>query len=110
MSSEPIIQLKNVNKTFGTQHVLRGTNLSISEGKTTVIVGGSGQGKSVIIKHILGLIQPDDGEVLVYGKDINRISKKELREIRTNFGVLFQSAALFDSMTVFDNVALPLRE
>ncbi len=110
MNSKPVIQLININKTFGSQRVLRGMNLSISEGKTTIIVGGSGQGKSVIIKHILGLIQPDSGEVLVYGKDINKISKKELRGIRTNFGVLFQNAALFDSMTVFDNVALPLRE
>jgi phospholipid/cholesterol/gamma-HCH transport system ATP-binding protein len=80
------------------------------EGKTTVIVGGSGQGKSQIIKHILGLIQPDSGQVIVFGKDINAIRKKELREIRNNFGVLFQNAALFDSMTVYDNVALPLRE
>lgn len=110
MNGKPVIQLINVNKSFGTQQVLRGTNLSISEGKTTVIVGGSGQGKSVIIKHILGLIQPDSGEVRVFGHDINRISKKKLREIRTNFGVLFQNSALFDSMTVYDNVALPLRE
>lgn len=110
MNIKPIIQLIDIKKTFGSQQVLRGMNLSITEGKTTVIVGGSGQGKSVIIKHILGLVKPDSGKVLVYGKDINNISKKELREIRTNFGVLFQTAALFDSMTVFDNVALPLRE
>lgn len=110
MSIKPIIQLTDIKKTFGSQQVLRGMNLSITEGKTTVIVGGSGQGKSVIIKHILGLVKPDSGKVLVYGKDINNISKRELREIRTNFGVLFQNAALFDSMTVFDNVALPLRE
>jgi len=110
MNSKPVIQLIDVKKTFGSQQVLCGTNLSIPEGKTTVIVGGSGQGKSVIIKHILGLVQPDSGQVLVYDKDINKISKKELMEIRTNFGVLFQNSALFDSMTVFDNVALPLRE
>jgi phospholipid/cholesterol/gamma-HCH transport system ATP-binding protein len=104
-----IIQLIDVKKTFGSQPVLKGVNLSIPAGKTTVIVGGSGQGKSLILKHILGLIQPDSGQVLVYGKDLNKISKKDLRDIRTNFGVLFQNSALFDSMTVFDNVALPLR-
>jgi phospholipid/cholesterol/gamma-HCH transport system ATP-binding protein len=110
MNDHQIIQLKNVRKTFGEQEVLRGINLSIFDGKTTVIVGGSGQGKSSILKLILGLVKPDSGEVLVYGKDINGISKRELVEIRTNFGVLFQNAALFDSMTVYDNVALPLRE
>ncbi|HMK49764.1 MAG TPA: ATP-binding cassette domain-containing protein [Thermodesulfovibrionales bacterium] len=110
MNGEPIIQLIEVHKTFGAQHVLKGINLSIYQGKTTVIVGESGQGKSSVIKHILGLVKPDSGKVLVYGKDINQISKKDLKEIRTNFGVLFQNAALFDSMTVFENVALPLRE
>lgn len=110
MSKVPIIQMVNVEKTFGTQKVLRGVNLAIMEGKTTVIVGGSGQGKSVIIKHMLGLVEPDSGEVLINGKDINRIGKKELSDIRMQFGVLFQNSALFDSMNVFDNVALPLRE
>lgn len=110
MNIKPIIELIDIKKTFGSQQVLRGLNLSIMDGKTTVIVGGSGQGKSVIIKHILGLVEPDSGKILVYGKDINMISKKDLRDIRTNFGVLFQDSALFDSMTVFDNVALPLRE
>jgi len=84
--------------------------MSIYEGKTTVIVGESGQGKSLILKHILGLVKPDSGKVLVYGKDIFRINRSELNEIRSHFGVLFQKAALFDSMTIFDNVALPLRE
>jgi phospholipid/cholesterol/gamma-HCH transport system ATP-binding protein len=110
MSEKAVIELVNVRKSYGSQEVLKGVNLSIMEGKTTVIVGGSGQGKSQIIKHILGLIKPDSGQVIVYGKDIARVSKKELKEIRTHFGVLFQNAALFDSMTVFDNVALPLRE
>jgi phospholipid/cholesterol/gamma-HCH transport system ATP-binding protein len=110
MNPEPVIQLTDVKKRFGSQNVLKGVNLSIFTGKTTVIVGASGQGKSLIIKHILGLVKPDNGRVLVYGKDINKIRKRELKEIRTHFGVLFQNAALFDSMTVFDNVALPLRE
>ncbi|KPK44150.1 MAG: ABC transporter [Nitrospira bacterium SM23_35] len=107
---EPIIELINVRKKFGRQEVLKGVNLSIYEGKTTVIVGESGKGKSLVLKHILGLIKPDSGKVLVFGKDVNKIGSKELKDIRSYFGVLFQNAALFDSMTVFDNVALPLRE
>jgi len=110
MNTEPIIQLIDVKKGFGQQQVLKGINLSIFEGKTTVIVGESGKGKSLILKHILGLMKPDSGQVLVFNKDINKIKKKELKEIRSYFGVLFQNSALFDSMTVFDNVALPLRE
>ncbi len=110
MNVEPIIQLDDVKKRFGLQQVLKGINLSIYEGKTTVIVGESGKGKSLILKHILGLIKPDSGKVLVYGKDLIKTNKKDLKEIRSYFGVLFQNAALFDSMTVFDNVALPLRE
>jgi len=107
---EPLIQLIDVRKSFGGQEVLKGVNLTIYEGKTTVIVGESGKGKSLILKHILGLIRPDSGKVLVFGKDMNKIGRKELKDIRSHFGVLFQNAALFDSMTVFDNVALPLRE
>lgn len=110
MNENPIVQLIDVRKSYGSQEVLRGVNLSIMEGKTTVIVGGSGQGKSQIIKHILGLVKPDSGKVLVYDKDLNEVRTKELKVIRNNFGVLFQNAALFDSMTVYDNVALPLRE
>lgn len=104
------IQLIGVEKSFGPQKVLRGIDLTVYEGTTTVIVGGSGQGKSVILKHMLGLIRPDAGQVLVLGQDMARIRGKELKRVRKNFGVLFQNAALFDSMTVFDNVALPLRE
>ncbi len=107
---EPIIQLIDVRKRFGDQEVLKGINLSIYEGKTTVIIGESGKGKSLILKHILGLIKADSGTVRVFGKDLDTIGKRELKNIRSHFGVLFQNAALFDSMTVFDNVALPLRE
>ena len=110
MNAEPMIQLIDVKKKFGSQDILKGVNLSIYEGKTTVIVGESGKGKSLILKHILGLVRPDKGKVLVEGKDINKIGRKGLKDIRAKFGVLFQNAALFDSMTVFDNVALPLRE
>jgi phospholipid/cholesterol/gamma-HCH transport system ATP-binding protein len=105
-----VIQLIDVEKSFKSQQVLRKVNLSILEGTTMVIVGGSGQGKSVLLKHMLGLLQPDRGQVKVFGKDLAKISKKELIEVRKNYGVLFQNLALFDSMTVFDNVALPLRE
>lgn len=110
MNTEPMIRLIDVRKKFGSQEILKGINLSIYEGKTTVIVGESGKGKSLILKHILGLIRPDKGKVLVEGNDINKIGRKDLKAIRSKFGVLFQNAALFDSMTVFDNVALPLRE
>ncbi len=104
------IQLINVKKSFGRQEVLKKVNLTVSEGTTTVIVGASGQGKSVILKHMLGLVKPDSGQVLVFGKDISQLRRKELRNIRKDFGVLFQNVALFDSMTIYDNVALPLRE
>ena len=104
------IQLIGVEKSFGRQQVLRGVNLEVREGGTTVIVGASGTGKSLILKHMLGLIRPDQGQVLVFGQDLAKIGKRELKKIRMNFGVLFQNAALFDSMTVYDNVALPLRE
>jgi len=113
--NEPIIQLVDVHKSFETangtvQKVLRGVNLKIRSGMTTVIGGASGQGKSVTIKLILGLMQPDSGQVLVEGKDITTMDSDELKEIRSNFGVVFQGVAPFDSMTVFENVALPLEE
>lgn len=108
--SEPIIQLIDVDKSFGSQKVLDHLNLSIEPGKTTVIAGGSGQGKSVTLKLILGLLKPDSGKVLVKGKDITRMRQRELNEVRRIFGVLFQGAALLDSLNVFDNVALPLTE
>lgn len=110
MNEKTVIEISGLRKSFGGQEVLKGVDLSIAGGKTTVIVGGSGQGKSLIIKHILGLIRPDGGSVKVYGKEMSDIKKKELDGIRTGFGVLFQNAALFDSMTVYDNIALPLRE
>jgi len=105
-----IIELSGVKKSFGRQSVLRGVDLQVREGRTLVIVGASGQGKSVIIKHMLGLVRPDRGVVKVFGQDINRLDRKEKDAVRENFGVLFQNAALFDSMNVYDNVALSLRE
>lgn len=106
----PVIQLKDVCKSFGSQTVLSHVNVDFPEGKTTVIVGASGQGKSVTLKLILGLLRPDSGEVLVDGVDIVRVDTKELRRVRKQFGVLFQGGALLDSLTVYENIALPLEE
>lgn len=108
--SSAIIEFRNVVKYFGTQKVLAGVNITFETGKTTVIAGGSGQGKSVTLKLILGLLKPDSGEILVNGRDITSLNRRELNEVRKKFGVLFQGAALLDSMTVYDNVALPLQE
>ena len=108
--SEYCIRLIDIHKSFGSQAVLRGVDLHIERGATTVICGESGQGKSVLLKHILGLVRPDRGQVLVEGEDISRLKGAALNHLRTRFGVLFQGVALFDSMSVFDNIALPLRE
>lgn len=105
-----MIKLQSVEKTLGGQQVLKGVDLEIPTGKLTTIIGPSGEGKSVILKHMIGLLRPDRGKVLVDGTDISRLKEKELNEVRKRFAMLFQSAALFDSMTVFDNVAFPLRE
>jgi phospholipid/cholesterol/gamma-HCH transport system ATP-binding protein len=108
--SSSIIEFHNVVKAFGQQRVLDDVTVSFMSGKTTVIAGGSGQGKSVTLKLILGLLTPDSGQILVNGRDITRMRLRELNKIRERFGVLFQGAALLDSMTVFENVALPLQE
>jgi phospholipid/cholesterol/gamma-HCH transport system ATP-binding protein len=108
--SQPIIEFKNVVKSFGQQIILDRVNLTINRGVTTVIAGPSGQGKSVTMKLILGLLRPDSGQIVVEGQDVTKMRAKALREIRTKFGVLFQGSALLDSLTVFANVALPLEE
>jgi len=105
-----MIKLVGVEKTFGKQAVLRGVDLTIPSGKLTTIIGPSGEGKSVLLKHIIGLMQPDRGEVWIDGTDIARLKGQALNEVRKKFAMLFQGAALFDSMTVFENVAFPLRE
>lgn len=105
-----MINLVNIHKSFNGQKVLDGLNLFIETGEITVIIGQSGGGKSVLLKHIIGLIRPDQGQVLVDGVDITRLSDRKLNDIRKNFGMLFQDAALFDSMTVGENVAFPLKE
>ncbi|HEY9162706.1 MAG TPA: ABC transporter ATP-binding protein [Desulfomonilia bacterium] len=103
------IVINGLKKSFKGQTILDGVDLVIPEGKTTVIIGPSGTGKSVMIKHILGLIKPDGGEILIDGKDVTKLNDIELNEIRKNFGVCFQDAALFDSMSVGENVGFPYK-
>ena len=105
-----MISLSNLYKSFGTQTVLDGLNLEIPSGQITAIIGPSGEGKSVLIKHMIGLMQPDRGEIEVDGESILGIRRSQLNRIREKFGMLFQNAALFDSMNVFENVAFPLQE
>ncbi len=109
-AGEAIIEVRDLHKSFGTQHVLRGINLRIATGETTVIIGGSGSGKSVLLKHLIALMRPDHGQVLFHGQDIFDMNPREVLGVRSRFGMLFQNAALFDSMNVYDNVAFPLRE
>lgn len=105
-----MIKIRNLTKSFASKQILRGVNLDIPDGKTTVIFGLSGSGKSTIIKHIVGLLSPDKGEIFVDGTPVAYGNDAVLREIRKKVGFLFQSGALFDSMNVLDNVAFPLRE
>lgn len=109
--SEVAIRLDNLKKTFdGRDYVLKGLNLDIPKGSLTAIIGFSGTGKSVVLKHILGLYQPSSGKVEVLGTDLSTLGRDELTKFRCRFGVLFQSAALFDDMTVLENVCFPLQE
>jgi phospholipid/cholesterol/gamma-HCH transport system ATP-binding protein len=105
-----MIELKNIYKSFGANKVLEDLNLTINTGESMVIIGRSGCGKSVLLKHIIGLMRPDAGEVVIDGTDITNLSSKELNEMRMNFGMLFQGAALFDSLSVFENVGFQLIE
>ncbi|MEX2544630.1 MAG: ABC transporter ATP-binding protein [Phycisphaeraceae bacterium] len=107
---EPLVRLVNVSKSFGSLHVLRGLDLDIKPGEVTVVLGPSGTGKSVLLKHVVGLLKPDEGEVYFRGRRVDTMGAAELVEIRRDMGFLFQMGALFDSMTVGDNVAFPLRE
>ncbi len=105
-----MIELIDVTKKFGDQVVLDRLSLHVPPGRITAVIGPSGEGKSVLLKHMIGLLRPDNGRVLVEGEDISRIGRAELNRVREKFGMLFQNAALFDSMTVFENVAFPLEE
>lgn len=105
-----MIQIEDVWKSFGGQEVLRGASLRVDPGEFVALIGLSGSGKSILLKHIVKLVNPDSGRVLVDGEDLSKLSGTALEQLRSRMGYVFQSGALFDSMTVFDNVAFPLRE
>ncbi|HET8540426.1 MAG TPA: ABC transporter ATP-binding protein [Anaeromyxobacter sp.] len=105
-----MIEIVDLWKSFGDNHVLKGISLAIPKGQTYVVLGGSGSGKTVLMKHVIGLFKPDRGRVFVGGTEISSLEGKALTEARQLFGMVFQGAALFDSMTVFENVAFPLTE
>jgi phospholipid/cholesterol/gamma-HCH transport system ATP-binding protein len=104
------VETRDLHKAFGEQPVLRGADLQLPEGAISTVLGPSGTGKSVLVKHILGLLRPDRGEVLVHGRPLSGMSRSEVLALRRGIGVMFQDGALFSSMSVFDNVAFPLRQ
>src|SRR5688572_29592746 len=110
MPREPFVEFHDVFKAYGSKQVLRGADLKVFRGEVLVILGGSGTGKSVTLRHMLGLEEPDSGRILVEEEDITDLPEEELYRVRKKFGMLFQSGALFDSMNVFENIAFPLRE
>jgi phospholipid/cholesterol/gamma-HCH transport system ATP-binding protein len=105
-----MIKIINLVKSFNGQIVLDGVNLEMPQGQITVVIGKSGVGKSVLLKHIVGLLKPDSGQIIVDGQDISLLKGRQLREFKRRLAVLFQGGALFDSLTVFENIAFPLRE
>src|SRR6185312_16297827 len=106
--AEPVISIKGLKKSFGSKKVLRNINLELKKGENVVILGRSGTGKSVTIQCIVGMLKPDDGSVKVFGQEVSELSEKELKELRIKIGFLFQSGALYDSMTVRENMEFPL--
>ena len=106
--TQPILELKDVEKSFGDNHVLRGVNIDVAPGNSLVVLGGSGSGKSVMLKNALGLMTPDAGQILFDGEDVTHDQGKEREAMRARIGMLFQSGALFDSLTVWENVAFRL--
>jgi len=107
---EPLIEFKDVTKRFGNRTILDRVNLEVRDGQTTTIIGKSGTGKSVLLKHMIGLLSPTEGKILFRGKPVDEMSRKELEEFRSQFSYCFQNNALFDSLTVFENIALPLQQ
>jgi len=107
---EPLIEFKNVTKRFGERTILDRVNLEVRDGEVTTIIGKSGTGKSVLLKHMIGLLSPSEGEILFRGRSVESMSRKELDELRSQFSYCFQNNALFDSLTVFENIALPLQQ
>jgi len=104
------VEVVNLRKSFDRAEVLRGVSFRLDKGETLVVMGGSGSGKTVLLRHVAGLLRPDAGEVRVFGRNIERLSEEELLPVRRRMGYVFQGAALFDSLSVHDNVAFPLRE
>jgi len=109
-SDSPMIAVRSLTKAIGEQEILRGIDLEVATGETLVIIGRSGGGKSVLLKHLIGLMLPDAGEIWIEGQNIIGLTERQLAPIRRKVGILFQGAALFDSMTVEENIAFPLRE
>ncbi len=105
-----MIQIVNLRKRFGNQKVLNGLNLKIENRELVAVIGQSGGGKSVLLKHLIGIVKPDEGKILIEGVDITTVTGKDLDSVREKFGVVFQEGALFDSLTVYENIAFPLRE
>jgi len=110
MTRVPVVELKDVQKSFDQNHVLRGVSLVLDKGTTLAVMGGSGSGKTVLLRIISGLIPPDSGQVLLFGTAIERMREEAMLPLRRRTGFVFQGAALFDSLSVFENVAYPLRE
>lgn len=110
VAPEPIISVRNLVKKFDGRTVLDGINLDVMPGETMVIMGGSGSGKSTLLRLMIGSLKPDEGSALIFGKDVARATEDELNDVRKKFGILFQSGALFNSMSIADNVGLPLHE
>ncbi|MEL7284946.1 MAG: ATP-binding cassette domain-containing protein [Pseudomonadota bacterium] len=108
MSTKPLLELKDIHKSFGPKKVLQGVNIDVSPGKSLVVLGGSGSGKSVMLKNALGLMTPDQGEIVFDGEDVTHDQGKTREAMRARIGMLFQSAALFDSLTIWENVAFRL--
>jgi len=108
--TETIIRFRDVHKAFGAQEVLRGLTFDVTRGKTLAIMGPSGTGKSVVLRHVIGLLKPDSGSVEVEGREVSRLKRRELSELRKRMGFLFQEGALINWLSVGDNIALPLRE
>ena len=107
---EPLIRLTDIHKSYGANHVLRGISLEVEKSEVLVIIGPSGGGKSTLLRHIIGVMKPTSGSVKIFGEEITTMKERQIEEIRRRFGMLFQSGALLASLTVGENVALPLQE
>jgi phospholipid/cholesterol/gamma-HCH transport system ATP-binding protein len=109
MTQQPVLEIKNLSKAFGSNQVLKNFSLTMNKGETLAVLGKSGSGKSVLIKCIIGLIEPDDGSIMVFNQDVSELNQEDLDRMRAKVGFLFQSNALYDSMTVRENLEFPLR-